>query len=93
MVLVYDATRFPTFLLLCQLSFLYELLQNGEGKHGNCTIQDPIARTNDFLFDNFLCFPCTLMVDTLLLTLFSSQESIILLQNFFVDVKDCRILC
>lgn len=94
MVLVYGATRFSTFLFLCQLSFPYELLRNGQGKYGNCTIQDSIARTNDFLLVLFLCFPCTLMIHTPFLTLLSSsQESIILLQNFFVDVKDCWILC
>lgn len=37
--------------------FPYELLRNGEGKYGNCTIQDPIARTNDFLLIIFYAFP------------------------------------
>ena len=47
MVPVYGATgRLFFFSLFNYLS--HELLRNGEG-NGNCTIQDPIARTNDFL--------------------------------------------
>lgn len=47
-----DSFEFP---FLCPISFSYELLQNGEGNYGNCTIQDPIARTNDFLLIFFYC--------------------------------------
>lgn len=57
MVLVYGATRFSTFLFLCQLVFFTNCCGMAKAKMATVRFKTPIARTNDFLLIIFYAFP------------------------------------